>query len=117
MPLSAVNMVQNGHLIHPDIKQFFDLFTGAMSDQPITFATSVQVGSLYSTGSTTTNGTLVGTGGTVMSGNLPYASTPGQWCVGGWIDGGPVGGAPRSLTLNIYGLGNCRIPVYTFSEG
>src|SRR5262245_20007844 len=41
MPLSAVNMVQNGHLIHQDIKQFVDILTGIMVDQPVTVSNSV----------------------------------------------------------------------------
>ena len=41
MPLSAVNMVQNGHLIHQDVLQFINLLTGVMADQPVLVTNTV----------------------------------------------------------------------------
>lgn len=36
MPLTTVNMVPGGHLMSVDIKQYADLLTGVMADQPVT---------------------------------------------------------------------------------
>jgi len=41
MPLSAVNMIQNGHLIHQDVLQFVNLLTGVMADQPVLITNTV----------------------------------------------------------------------------
>jgi hypothetical protein len=44
MPLSAVDFVVKGPIRSADIRQFVDLFTGVMLDQPITFRNSVVIG-------------------------------------------------------------------------
>lgn len=44
MPLTAVDFVPRGPIRSADIKQFVDLFTGVMIDQPITFRNSVAIG-------------------------------------------------------------------------
>lgn len=45
MPLNAVNFVPlTGRINAADIKQFSDLFTGVMTDQPVSFANTLTVG-------------------------------------------------------------------------
>jgi hypothetical protein len=44
MPLTSTNFINKGPVLHADLIQFFNLFTGAMTDQPITFANVVSVG-------------------------------------------------------------------------
>jgi hypothetical protein len=74
----------------------------------------------HATGTGLFGGTLAGTSGFVMSGTQPSMSVDGQWGFGGWIDAGPVGGAPRSLRIWIRWGGTVtqyRIPVYSQTEG
>jgi hypothetical protein len=44
MPLSAVNFVPQGPIKSADLIQFFNLFTGTMTDQPVTFKNTLTVG-------------------------------------------------------------------------
>jgi len=44
MPLSATDFVTQGPIRSADMKQFVDLFTGVMTDQPITFKNALSVG-------------------------------------------------------------------------
>lgn len=44
MPLNAVDFVPKGPVKSADIQQFFNLFTGVMVDQPITFSNTLNVG-------------------------------------------------------------------------
>lgn len=44
MPLSAANFTQNGQNTHQDHLQFFNLLTGVMTDQPVTIANYMTVG-------------------------------------------------------------------------
>jgi len=44
MPLTAVNFVTKGPVLHNDLLQFFNLFTGVMVDQPVTFKNTLTIG-------------------------------------------------------------------------
>jgi hypothetical protein len=44
VPLSAVNFVNKGPVLHNDLLQFYNLFTGTMVDQPVTFRNTLVVG-------------------------------------------------------------------------
>ncbi|HSS25390.1 MAG TPA: hypothetical protein VLL82_13550 [Mycobacterium sp.] len=44
MPLSAVNFITKGPVLHADLLQFFNLFTGVMVDQPVTFSNVLAIG-------------------------------------------------------------------------
>lgn len=44
MPIETIRMVPGGHLMSVDIKQYADLLTGSMTDQPVTFGNSLSVG-------------------------------------------------------------------------
>lgn len=44
MPLNAVDFVPKGPVKSADINQFFNLFTGVMVDQPVTFSNALNVG-------------------------------------------------------------------------
>ena len=44
MPLSATNFVTKGPVLHADMLQFFNLFTGVMLDQPVTFKNTLTLG-------------------------------------------------------------------------
>ena len=44
MALTAVNFVTKGPVLHNDLLQFYNLFTGVMTDQPITFQNTLSVG-------------------------------------------------------------------------
>lgn len=43
MPLNGANMVLNGHLASADIRGFYDLLTGAMTDQPVNFGNNLSI--------------------------------------------------------------------------
>lgn len=58
MALNASNFVVKGPIRSADMKQFVDLFTGVMTDQPVTFKNAVAIGS--SQGATTTPLSLYG---------------------------------------------------------
>jgi hypothetical protein len=44
MALNATNFVSKGPVLHADMLQFYNLFTGVMSDQPVTFRNTLNVG-------------------------------------------------------------------------
>ena len=83
MALDATRMVNKGHLIHTDVKQFIDLLTGVMTDQPVHIANDVTAASL------TVGGTLAVYGGpsTFMFG---ASMSSGAWTGNGSV---PPGGA------------------------
>jgi hypothetical protein len=61
VPLTAVNFVTKGPVLHNDLLQFFNLFTGVMVDQPVTFKNTLTVGG--NQGSTTVPVKLYGSVG------------------------------------------------------
>jgi hypothetical protein len=44
VPLDTSRMVFKGHLTSPDIKQYADLLTGGMTDQPVTLGNTLSIG-------------------------------------------------------------------------
>lgn len=86
MPLDATRMVDQGHLIHDDILQFVDLFTGVMTDQPVTFNNSVFAASLdvggtldvYGGPSTFLFGAIMSNGAWQGPGAVPPGGAAGQ---------------------------------------
>ena len=44
MPLTAVNFITKGPVLHADLLQFYNLFTGVMLDQPVTFKNVLTLG-------------------------------------------------------------------------
>jgi hypothetical protein len=44
VPLDTSRMVFKGHLTSPDIKQYADLLTGSMTDQPVTLGNTLSIG-------------------------------------------------------------------------
>ena len=59
MPLSVVNMVPGGQLLSVDVKQYADLLTGAMTDQPVTLANTLKVSGNFVAVSPNAGNTLV----------------------------------------------------------
>lgn len=51
MPLTAVDFVPKGPVKSLDLMQFYNLFTGAMNDQPVTFSNVLNVGGAQDLGS------------------------------------------------------------------
>jgi hypothetical protein len=97
VPLTAVNFVNKGPVLHADLLQFYNLFTGVMIDQPVTFKNAVSIGG--SQGISTVPLRLYGTTG--QSGHLidlytdPTQAQPGFGfsALGsfGWGPGGTAG--------------------------
>jgi hypothetical protein len=57
MPLDTSRLINKGLIAHADIKQYADLLTGVMADQPVTIANTLQVtGSISGPGSVPTGG-------------------------------------------------------------
>lgn len=94
MPLDTTRMVLNGHATSADMKQYADLFTGVMVDQPVTLGNSLRVNSsltvvqgtnlnstLQVNGTATLQGaavlqsTLQVTGGTTLSGPTTHGAS------------------------------------------
>ena len=109
MPLTAVNFVNKGPVLHNDLLQFFNLFTGVMVDQPVTFKNTVSVGG--GQGNTTVPLKLYGaTGQTSHLLDLYVDSTQAQpgWGIAatGVMQWGPGGVAPVDTTLSRVGTQN-----------
>lgn len=49
MPLNAANFVTKGPVLHADMLQFYNLFTGVMVDQPVTFSNTLSLGGMQGT--------------------------------------------------------------------
>lgn len=103
MPLSAINFVPKGPVKSADINQFFNLFTGVMVDQPVTFKNVLTVGG--NQGTTTVPVKLYGAvGQTTHLIDLYTDNTnanPG-WGIAasGQMGWGPGGAAPQDTTLS-----------------
>ena len=103
MPLSAVNFVTKGPVMHADLLQFYNLFTGVMTDQPITFPNVVSIGG--SQGNTTVPLKLYGAAGQTTHLFDLYAdhsaSQPGWGMAAlGQMGWGPGGAASIDTTLS-----------------
>jgi hypothetical protein len=103
MPLSPVNFVPKGPVKSADMNQFFNLFTGVMVDQPVTFSNVLNVGG--SQGNTTVPLKLYGAPGqTSHLIDLYPDKTSAQPGFGfsalGTFGWGPGGTAPIDTTLS-----------------
>jgi hypothetical protein len=109
MPLSAINFVTKGPVLHADMLQFYNLFTGVMLDQPVTFKNVLTLGG--NQGSSTVPLKLYGAIG--QTGHLIdlYADTsqaqPGfGFGANGAFGWGPGGAAPVDTNLSRVGTQN-----------
>ena len=103
MPLTAANFITKGPVLHQDLLQFFNLFTGAMTDQPVVFKNTLFVGG--NQGNTTVPLRLYGATG--QTGHLidlyvdPSQAQPGfGFSALGNFGWGPGGAAPIDTTLS-----------------
>ena len=109
MPLTAVNFVTKGPVLHADMLQFFNLFTGVMVDQPVTFKNMLTLGG--SQGSTTVPLKVYGAVG--QTGHLLDLYTDNTNANPGWgiaaagqMGWGPGGAAPIDTNLSRVALQN-----------
>jgi len=103
MPLTAVNFVTKGPVLHNDLLQFFNLFTGVMVDQPVTFKNILTLGG--NQGTTTVPLKLYGAVG--QTSHLLDLYTDNTNANPGWgiaasglMAWGPGGAAPTDTTLS-----------------
>jgi len=103
VPLTATNFITKGPVLHADLLQFYNLFTGVMTDQPITFKNTLGVGG--NQGATTVPLKLYGAVGQTTHLMDLYADTtqtqPG-WGIAalGGMGWGPSGGAAQDTFLS-----------------
>jgi hypothetical protein len=78
MPLSAINFYAGGPIKAVDMLQFYNLFTGAMTDQPVTFANALMVGGSQAVGTVPlrVNSVAFGTANIVESRAVPGDTYP-----------------------------------------
>lgn len=78
MPLNATNFFPGGPIKAADMLQYYNLFTGVMLDQPVTFANTLQIGGSQSTGSVPfrVSSVAAGTANVIEVRTLPTDANP-----------------------------------------